>query len=492
MQVITSIVNKSFSDGNFPTCLKISKICPLFKKGDKTAIENYRPISQLSTFSKIIESVAMNQLTDYLEENKILSETQFGFRAKHSTQHCLLAIKHELEMAKNNKQFTILVSLDLSKAFDIISNNILMEKLGFYGCSLKAQNWFRSFFEYRQQIVSWNGKNSNSTDLHNISVVQGSTCGPKMFSMYTNDLPNASTLKTYSFADDCTLMISGLNLKELEKELNEQLSYISDYYKANKLSLNVSKSTYMVIKPQKKALDSSLNIKIGNETLQKTNCIKFLGVYFDDELNFNIHLEHVKSKLQKAIGALCMTRNILTYKAKLLIYHSLFHSHLNYCPLVWMTSLNSSKVKELFMLQKKAVRLVFNVKPSHHTAKLFELSKIIKFDQVVEYNSYLFIQKHVLGQQPQIFYKFLPLNEIKTRSKIIYPKSLYNANTFHKILKIWLNGPNSIKETLTVPSLKIQSKHFILSNAQKYQCNTVNCTKCKLFDEKRIISYMNK
>ncbi len=353
---IATIINNSFKSGHFPESLKISKIFPLFKAGDKNSLNNYRPISQLSRISKIAETIAINQLNSYLDKNNIISKYQFGFREKHSTEHALLAIKQNLEHNRANNNFTIMVSIDLSKAFDTVDNNILIQKLKFYGCDPKTCNWFQTFLTNRKQYVQIEDTKSNLTNNHNISVVQGSTCGPKLFSIYINDLPEITNLKTYLFADDTTLAISGPDLPTLEKTLQTELQKIADYFKANKLSLNTTKSTYIIIPPKKRPNSNhNIQVKIGQLELHRSKVVKFLGILIDENLTFKQQFQNIIQKVNKGLAALCSVRNILTYQAKKLIYYGLIHSHLNYCPLIWGTSINQSQTFQLQKLQKKSL-----------------------------------------------------------------------------------------------------------------------------------------
>ena len=174
---LAHIVNTSFMTGIVPSQLKIAKVIPVFKKGDPNCIENYRPISILSCFSKIFEKCVYARTIKYLDKYNILTKSQFGFRSKHSTTHALLDFIDKVSNAIDDSKHTIGIFLDLSKAFDTIDHQILLHKLSFYGIRGIPLEWFRSYLSNRSQYCSINGINSSSGIL-TYGVPQGSILGP--------------------------------------------------------------------------------------------------------------------------------------------------------------------------------------------------------------------------------------------------------------------------------------------------------------------------
>jgi hypothetical protein len=300
---------------------------------------------------------ATKQFTAHLDQENIISSKQFGFRKQHSTIHPLIITRDFIEKSRNLGNFTILVTLDLSKAFDTVNTEkILPDKLAHYGCSEKTENWFKSFFKDRSQYVTWEDHESETTNLHNISVVQGSSIGPQCFSIYINDLAEATKFKTILFADDTNLLISGKNLKELAAKANNELESVRQYMAANKLSLNVKKTDFMVFNPVKKGekrTEEDLQIVIGQQKLEEVKEVKFLGVILDNQLKFDSHASKVINKVRSGLTALNYTKHLLNYKAKLLIYNSIIKSHVEYCSLVWLYKISKKQQKILTILQKK-------------------------------------------------------------------------------------------------------------------------------------------
>ena len=201
-------------DGVVPDDLKIAKIIPVYKSDDKKTISNYRPISVLPAFSKILERLVYNRLLDFINKHELLSDSQYGFRQKISTSMALIDLVDQISMSMENKKYTIGIFLDLAKAFDTVNHNILLKKLFHYGVRGTSQSWFKSYLTNRQQYVSINGINSHKLAI-TCGVPQGSILGPLLFILYINDLNSVSKLVSFiMFADDTNIFISGSNLQE--------------------------------------------------------------------------------------------------------------------------------------------------------------------------------------------------------------------------------------------------------------------------------------
>ena len=349
---LTTCINKSFKEKTFPETLKVSKIVPLFKKGDSTDMNNWRPICQISPFSKVYEKLYLQQLNEHYETNRIIDKNQFGFMEKHNVTQPLIIIKDYIERNLNLKNEVVLIGIDLTKAFDLINTNgILQNKLLYLFKNQESINWLSSYFKNRHQYTKWQESLSETVKCNNYSIVQGSAQGPKTFISFINDLPKVSDFLTILFADDTSLLMAHKDPKKLQIEINKELIKINDYFNANGLSLNINKTSFLHF--TSKANKTILELKIGNETIKEESSLKFLGVTLDNNLKFKTHFQNVVDKLRKGLNGLILSKNILTYESKFAIYHSLFHCHLSYCPIVWLTNLTLKEKKILGTMQKR-------------------------------------------------------------------------------------------------------------------------------------------
>ena len=227
------ICNCSLLGGVFPSGMKVAKVIPIYKKENKSCFKNYRPISLLPCFSKILEKVINTQLMHYLEVNEILNNTQFGFRANRSTTAATLKLTDFILDAFDKKEFVVGVFLDLTKAFETVDHTILFHKLEQIGIRNISLDLFKSYLSNRQQYVKYNNTNSD-LEILNYSVPQGSILGPVLFLIYINDIKFSSQkLKNVLFADDTCLYASHSNLNSLIDLFNRELVSVNSWLKVN-------------------------------------------------------------------------------------------------------------------------------------------------------------------------------------------------------------------------------------------------------------------
>src|SRR6218665_303500 len=201
--ILSDVFNLSLTQGIFPDRLKIAKVIPIFKSG-KSNVANYRPISLLSPFSKILEKFFYSRLISFVNKNSILADTQYGFRKNLSTEFALLDLTNQITKALDDRQITVGIFLDLSKAFDTVNHSILLDKLEHYGIRGTPLNWISSYLSNRYQYVAIEDICSSLLPL-TCGVPQGSILGPLLFILYVNDIKTITDLSLIMFADDTNI-----------------------------------------------------------------------------------------------------------------------------------------------------------------------------------------------------------------------------------------------------------------------------------------------
>ena len=359
------IFNLSIMTGKVPRNMKISKIIPIFKSGDSKILNNYRPISLLPVFSKLLEKIVHKRLMHFLNINNILYKHQYGFREKHSTVHPIIQFLKFITDSndKTSKDLTLSIFLDLKKAFDTVSHPILLDKLEYYGIRGLSLEWFKSYVHDRVQYTEINGEKSSLARVQ-YGVPQGSILGPLLFLIYINDLASATNLKVLSFADDTTLVKSSDNLSDSIPEINNELNKVYTWLNLNKMAINISKTCYMIFGPTKMTfphnIDNIVNInnipinRIGDNNNETS--VKFLGIYLDEKLSWKNHINVTSKKINSGLFALNSLKNILPQNTLRTIYYSLIHCHITYCLEVWG---NSTSINKIQLLQKCALRSIY-------------------------------------------------------------------------------------------------------------------------------------
>ena len=401
MEVLSEVINASFTDGVFPKQLKTARVVPIYKGGSKSEVSNYRPISLLPAFSKIFEKLMHSRVYDFLEQNRSLYDMQFGFRPGRSCEHALLVAKNEILSALNKKQTALLLLVDYSKAFDLVDHNILLHKLWHYGIRGKAHDWFRSYLSNRTQFVSIEDRISNTKGIR-YGVPQGSVLGPLLFILYINDLPNISDkVRFILYADDANIVITADSEAEIISIFEVFCRDLVKWVNVNGLFLNIKKTNFMVFTRRRHSLLNSYEPYIGETKIERKKVSRFLGVLLDEKLTWSYHIAAVKAKMSRFIGSLYKLKKILPLKARLLSFNSLVQSHLNYCSLIWGFT-NKCKIEQLFSAQKKAIRAImpgfinFFYKDGEiptHTKSFFIEQEILTVQSVILKNILIFMNK---------------------------------------------------------------------------------------------------
>jgi hypothetical protein len=401
---LAHIYQLSIETGVFPELFKSSRIVPIYKQGDPTLCDNYRPIALVDSFSKILEKMVAIDLFNHLDRNNLIYKHQYGFQRGKSTEHNLLHVTNYIGQALNDNKWCNGVFLDLKKAFDTVQHDILLKKLEHFGVRNTALRWFTSYLSNRMQCVDIAGTLSDFKKII-MSVFQGSSLGPILFLCFINDIYNCTNLDMFLFADDTNALSTHENLSSLIDFVNMELKKLALWFKANKLVLNSSKTKYMIFRTKNKAINmqnKSIFIdfndpnsvhdndkiiclqRVHNNGDRDNQTYKLLGMLFDEFLSFNQHVTYVHSKIARSLFLLNRSKNFVTKNALRMLYFATIHSHLTYCPII-LSIVCKTQIKKLFMLQKKAIRIITGSSFNDHTAPLFHDCNILTLDQIIEY-----------------------------------------------------------------------------------------------------------
>ena len=420
--------------GVFPDALKISEVIPIHKGGSTEEINNYRPISLLSVFDKIIEKL-MHKCMNFYKNTTFSSKTSLGFIKNNSTTFALLEITEKMKETIDNKKYGCEIFIALCKAFDTVNHEILLKKLEHYGIRGKALTWFTSYLTNRKQFVFLNGECSESKYI-TCGVPQGSCLGPLLFLIHINDLPNISeVLHFYLFADDTNIYYEAETVQKLETVINRELRKLDTWLIVNRLSLNIAKTKFLVFHPYNKPMKQKITFKIHKKAISETEYIKYLGIMDDSTLSWNIHIDKISKTISRATGLLYKIRPFVNNKILKMLYYSLVYPHLNYVTEVW-GSADTIHLTRIFIFRKRIVRMLTlnDVRQNDFSfpssSPLFFKLEIFKIQDLFKVKINMFIYKCLNKNTPINFHNFLHTPQIhnyNTRSGYIDTNQLIST-----------------------------------------------------------------
>ena len=489
---LTHLFNLSITTGTFPSHLKTSRTIPIFKSGNPLLCDNYRPISLLSSLSKILEKIISIKLVNHLEINHLLHNHQYGFQRNKSTVHHLLHLTNYISGELNKKKYCLGIFLDLKKAFDVVNHEILLKKLAKLGITGTALQWFASYLNGRKQCVDIGGKISSSRNL-DISVLQGSILGPILFLCFINDLNLSTTLLALLFADDTIALASDTDLPRLIDHVNAEMQKLANWFRCNQMAVNVSKTKYMIFRPRGVQIDlQGKEIIFNNNEIGQPNTperifklercyndnpnkdhitYKLLGVLFDEFLSFDQHVQKTCSKISQSNYIISRAKNFLNPQSLKMLYFSMIHPHFLYClPVYGCTS--TKNINKLKKIQRKAVRTITKSSYNAPTVDLFKSLEILPIELLIQNSQGLLVHSIFHKYCPPALYNAWTLNNQREDDH-----NLRNANDFYIPLarteqvkkltlftlpKTWNDLPE-FKLTSNKTTFKIALKNHLLS-----------------------------
>ena len=479
---LTTLINISLENNYVPSSWKVGKIIPILKSGEKNLCTNYRPISLLSTLSKVIEKVVDMQIRGYLESNELIYRHQYGFRKSHETTHAVIDFTNFIYKARELGELSLSIGLDCKKAFDTCDHEILLEKIDQLGL---PKDWFKSYLTERNQYVYLDGTSSPKR-LITTGVPQGSILGPLLFIIYINDLQNTDKESLIIlFADDTTILLKAKDKDALIKKTGEILGKLEEWFDANKMTLHPGKTIFMTF-----GIREDINLKLNGQAIEQVGegrtmeTMKFLGILIDDQLKWGHHILQVRKKIIKGLMALKMCKNKLNKELRLLIYNAYVKSHLEYGLSIWGKA-QSSLIKQLETVQKRCIRAIVGAKWNAHTSKHFKDLSILKLKDLVCLNLGKLGYKAVTHKLPS------PLNEIWNKKKYAIsirtadtnlekkiPSKYINKNmTTYNVPDNWNNLALEVRNSKTYLAFKKLFKSLVLEQYIE-DCLVQNCYVC--------------
>ena len=332
------VINLSLKEGTFPNDLKKARVNPIYKSGNRNSFDNYRPISVLPIVSKIFEKCVYRQLIDYFETNKLLSNFQFGFRSRRSTEIAATLFTDKIRTAMDEGKYTGAIYVDLSKAFDTISHSLLLKTLSENGVSGNSLHWLTDYLFSRSQQVSYLGTISASQPIY-CGVPQGSILGPLLFIVYFNDAVKSITRsEVLMYADDTVIFCSHKNINTIKEKLELDFNSLGDWLYENELIVNYKKDKTEVMffgtqKRLQKISETPVKINYNGNTINTTASYTYLGIQLTPSLNMTSHISNSIKKASTRIRLLKKTRHFMDKYTAKLVYQTLFLPLFTYCSL---------------------------------------------------------------------------------------------------------------------------------------------------------------
>ena len=372
---LTHIINLALRVNECPDVWKNALVIPIFKSGAKNQAGNYRPISLLPILSKVLEKIVSFQMREFLESNNLLSCRQFGFRSGTSTDQILLQLVNKIRhlLTLEQSKFVTLAALDIKKAFDCVNHNLLVNKLTHnFNFSQSSASFIENYLTNRSQTMKVNGILSTKREILT-GVPQGSVLGPLLFIAFINNL--TAFENCYLFADDCLMISSGKDPSVSTLNMENSIALASNWYTANKLVLNASKTDVMTISKSKGTKPPNLNFQ--GMAFKQSDKIKYLGVTLDKNLNFKPHVKKLKQKLYPIISNFERNRKFLNENLAAVWYTGLIRPNLEYCaPLLFCT--NEYIKKDILKIENRCLKIInFNRSKAEtrHIHKIYPVTK---------------------------------------------------------------------------------------------------------------------
>ena len=479
LPVLTKIINLSMQLGDMPIALKHALIKPLLKKmGLQLIDKNYRPVSNLSYLSKLIERAVAVQLINHLKENNLMDLYQSAYRMFHSTETALLKVRNDILSEMDERNAIMLVLLDLSAAFDTIDHGILLNRLAKRcGIGGTVLSWFKSYISDRTQSVAINDCYSDRQSLK-YGVPQGSVLGPILFTIYMSplsDIMRDHQLNYHSFADDTQIYLS-FSPRDDNTQLNAKIKVercieeIRSFMTANKLKLNDDKTEFMIIGSaywlSKVNFD---HIMIGNTKVVAVDKARNLGIIFDRLMGLECHINYACKTSFFNLKNLASIRNTLDIESAKIAAHAFVTSHLDYGNSLF-SGLPDKYLKKLQLVQNAAARVVVKKRKFDHISEDLKDMHWLPIDARIKFKVLLLTWKALNGMAPKYLKDLLKVigeghYGRRFKNLLYVPKTnlvTCGDRAFQKVApELWNALPSTMREINKLETFKSKLKTYL-------------------------------
>ena len=484
---LSRLLNCCMREGHYPSCFKVARVVPVFKGEDPTVFSNYRPVSVLPILSQIFERVIQARLVKFLDKHRVIVDGQYGFRAGHSTAMAVLDLVERVRKAWSKGKVALGVLIDLKKAFDTVDHHLLVEKLQHYGVRGAASDLVRSYLENRSQFVTYGGYESDRGEVE-CGVPQGSVLGPLFFLVYVNDMVKAcGSLELVLFADDTNIYAEDTSISGLFSKVNEGLAELSDWFKCNKLTLNLKKTEYIYFGGPKSWRPPLERLEIGGEEIRRVDGARFLGVWVDEGLRWTGQIERVRTKVAQLLGVIGRASSVIGSQNILSLYNGLVLPHLQYCLMVWgdlKSDRNLTLGGSLLRHQKRFAGLVAGVRGRYHADPLFARHKMLKLEDLYKLQLRVYGWKFWNDQLPRgqaaLLDKASDIHGHATRSANsgLYIATRDHGSVGYRVPQEWGTLTRELREARSLAAIKRESKREFFSGYAAFKCSSTNCGVC--------------
>ena len=463
--------------------MKNADVIPLYKSKEKFLVNNYRPISLLVTISKLLEKVVYTRTYKFLCDTNQLYQRQYGFRSGYSCENAICELVGTIAKHKEQKETSIGVFIDLSKAFDTLNHSMLLSKMEKYSIRGLTLEWYRSYLSNRSMRVKCTSNTTGQLTYStyqklDYSTPQGSCLGPLLFLIYINDLyQSIEYCNMILFADDTTLVHGHKSVKYLKWMIEEDLKRMTDWFNANLLTINLDK-TECILFPLNNTISKTevVTMMINDKQLKGTLCTKFLGTWIDNKLYWKTHTNNLLMKIKQNTNLLRVGNKFLNKASKKIYYYAHIFSHISYGLVVWGNMIDNTTKGKMQICMDICFNLITHQAPNITN---YKREKMLRLDELITLENVKLGYKMEHSQLPLTIQNLMKTDSkkkslVKTHSYQTRTKSVpklptaqnksYHASFLVQTIKEYSNLSIELRESNTLSSFIKKIKRKLLEN----------------------------